>query len=169
MCARVAEIPTLLTMLRLATELCLSKAVAIPPGAQQAERAGSLSTSPYHRPSMPTEEAAAPVGSCCHRTSLRQQAMVSFRGQEHAGSGREAATRQETQQGRRRLACAAQVDGRVVSVATLELAPFCGFSVPQTGPCPAAEACFTSDSKPARRFGHLSRAESSCPQSQRQF
>lgn len=35
------------------------------------------------------------------------------------------------QQGRRSLTCAAMVDGEVVSVAALELALFCGFSIPR--------------------------------------
>lgn len=80
---------------------------------------------------MPAEEALAPTGFRSCLTSLRQQAMVSFRGQQHMGSGGKAAARQEMRQGRRSLTCAAMVDGEVVSAAALELALFCGFSIPR--------------------------------------
>lgn len=47
-------------------------------------------------------------------TFLWQQALVSFGGQENMESAGKAATRQAMQQGRRKLTCAAKVDGEVV-------------------------------------------------------
>lgn len=44
---------------------------------------------------MPAEEALPTTGFRSCLTSLRQQAMVSFGGQEHMGSGGKAAARQE--------------------------------------------------------------------------
>lgn len=90
-------------------------------------------------------------------TSLQQQAMISFGGQEYMGSGGEAATCQVMWQGRRRLTCAAKVDGEVVSVVALEPASFCSFSILHGRVCawlwkPVSPLI----QNPARRFSYSS-------------